>query len=49
MKALRKLAEISCDDFENDFKNIVPCKPFKATCLFNILKDPCERRNLANE
>lgn len=49
MKTLRKLAEISCGDSDNDLKNTVPCKPLKAPCLFNILKDPCERRNVANE
>lgn len=41
---LRKRLTISCNEFENE---ITRCSPLKSPCLFNIIDDPCERRNLA--
>ncbi|CRK98409.1 CLUMA_CG011767, isoform A [Clunio marinus] len=43
---LRKKINIKCKEKENP---IVYCKPRIAPCLFNIVKDPCERTNLANK
>ncbi|XP_050300182.1 arylsulfatase B isoform X2 [Anthonomus grandis grandis] len=44
IKNLRNKATVSCD---NDAK--VDCFPLKSPCLFDILNDPCEYRNLADE
>lgn len=41
---LRKEAEITCQSKEK-----VPCNPLKELCLYNILQDPCETRNVAKE
>lgn len=47
MKLLRQEAEVRCEKTETS-EEISPCKPLKEPCLFNIQRDPCERRNLAN-
>lgn len=44
---LRDIADVKCD--AND--EAAPggeCKPLEAPCLFNVVTDPCERRNLAS-
>lgn len=41
---LRKKAQISCNEANNP---IEPCNPLKSPCLFDIIADPCERKNLA--
>lgn len=40
--SLRNESTVRCD-FVN---NTTPCKPFRRPCLFNIVRDPCERVNL---
>lgn len=42
MLELRDEAEVKCLGTETS-----KCQPLKEACLFNILKDPCEQRNLA--
>lgn len=42
---LRKNLRISCNEQENP---IIACKPLESPCLFNIIEDPCERKNLAS-
>jgi len=41
---LRKNSKISCNATDNPFTF---CDPQYAPCLFNIIDDPCERKNLA--
>jgi arylsulfatase B len=41
---LRKHSKISCNETDNPFTF---CDPKTAPCLFNIIDDPCERKNLA--
>jgi arylsulfatase B len=41
---LRKQATISCNEDKNPINK---CDPSKQPCLFNIILDPCERNNLA--
>uniref|UniRef100_A0A182MU36 Sulfatase N-terminal domain-containing protein n=1 Tax=Anopheles culicifacies TaxID=139723 RepID=A0A182MU36_9DIPT len=42
---IRQAATISCPQ---DVEEIL-CDPLKKPCLFNVLEDPCERRNLADQ
>jgi arylsulfatase B len=42
---LRRQSKISCNDLDNP---IISCNPLEAPCLFNIIADPCERKNLAD-
>ncbi|XP_074032233.1 arylsulfatase B isoform X2 [Leptinotarsa decemlineata] len=46
MEALRGEATIDCTPPVNSTGN---CYPLESSCLFNILTDPCETNNLANE
>ncbi|XP_063707871.1 arylsulfatase B-like [Culicoides brevitarsis] len=39
--SFEKLKKIECHT------DITPCNPLESPCLFNILEDPCETRNLA--
>jgi len=41
---LRRQATVSCGDVAP-----VECRPHEAACLFDVVRDPCERRNLAAE
>lgn len=41
---LRKKLKISCNEADNQ---ITDCNPLITACLFNIVEDPCERKNLA--
>ncbi|XP_047036030.1 arylsulfatase I-like [Helicoverpa zea] len=43
--SIRDAATIRC----NESIPITECKPLQAPCLFDIIEDPCERRNLATE
>lgn len=45
MLQLRGEADVKCLGAET---TTTKCQPLKEPCLFNILKDPCEQRNLAN-
>ncbi|GLV35650.1 uncharacterized protein CBL_01200 [Carabus blaptoides fortunei] len=47
MKLLREQADVKCSVPKDE--TIVPCKPLKAPCLFNVKEDPCEIRNLADK
>ncbi|XP_025200510.1 arylsulfatase B-like [Melanaphis sacchari] len=40
--SIRNISTVRCN-FEKDMK---PCKPFINSCLFHIVKDPCEQVNL---
>lgn len=42
---LRKDATIKCNEAKNPLND---CNVLIKPCLFNIIKDPCERRNLAD-
>lgn len=42
---LRKKLTISCKEADNP---IVKCNPLKKPCLYSIIDDPCERKNLAD-
>lgn len=44
IKGLRQKLKISCNEADNP---AIRCKPLKSPCLFNIIADPCERTNLA--
>lgn len=46
MLHLRDEADVKCPASETNSGN--KCQPLKQPCLFNIVKDPCEQRNLAN-
>lgn len=47
-RKLRHEAGINCSSLsENDDK--FPCRPLKEDCLFDIIKDPCERNNIASK
>ncbi|RZC32788.1 Sulfatase domain containing protein [Asbolus verrucosus] len=46
MLSLRHSAEINCS-MQN--KEEIACKPLEETCLFDIIQDPCEMRNVAKE
>lgn len=43
---LRQKATISCNEKDN---HIVPCQSSQKPCLFNIINDPCERKNVADD
>ncbi|KAJ3658164.1 hypothetical protein Zmor_009922 [Zophobas morio] len=43
---LRSLADVNCS---KQNKAPIPCEPLKEACLFNVVEDPCERRNVAKE
>ncbi|XP_044255571.1 arylsulfatase J isoform X1 [Tribolium madens] len=45
---ITKLLNSSRIDCSMD-KEPIPCKPLEETCLFNVIQDPCELRNLAKE
>ena len=40
---LRKNATVKCTNISSS------CLPLKAPCLFNVIKDPCEQNNLADD
>lgn len=42
---MRTKLKVSCDEEDNP---IISCNPLKSPCLFNIIDDPCERKNLAD-
>lgn len=42
---LRKKLLITCDEENNPIRD---CNPLTAPCLFNIIDDPCERKNVAD-
>lgn len=42
---LRKSSKIQCNEINNPYTF---CEPQHAPCLFNIIDDPCERKNLAS-
>lgn len=42
---LRRKSTISCRDVD---EKGAKCNPLQSPCLFNIIEDPCERRNLAD-
>lgn len=44
---LREKSVVKCEHLPND--NEYSCNPLEAPCLFNIVQDPCELRNLAKE
>ncbi|XP_018576345.1 arylsulfatase B [Anoplophora glabripennis] len=44
IEQLRLQADVKCSTLPS-----VECKPLQSPCLFNILQDPCEIRNLAQE
>lgn len=44
---LRDIADVKCDA-SDEVAPAVECKPLEAPCLFNVVTDPCERRNLAS-
>lgn len=44
IQSLRKKSTISCDELNNP---LTKCDPLKSPCLFNIIADPCERKNVA--
>lgn len=45
---LRSQATAHCPRNSEDFnQSIYKCEPLRAPCLFDIIKDPCERYNLA--
>ncbi|XP_068084877.1 arylsulfatase B [Anabrus simplex] len=41
---IREEATVRCSD--SDPESSVPCKPQLTPCLFDVVRDPCERRNL---
>uniref|UniRef100_A0AAG5DPC4 Sulfatase N-terminal domain-containing protein n=1 Tax=Anopheles atroparvus TaxID=41427 RepID=A0AAG5DPC4_ANOAO len=43
VEGIRNSAKVDCG---NDIQQ-TPCEPLVSPCLFNIVDDPCERRNLA--
>lgn len=45
IRGLRAEATLSCDYPRQ--KN--PCKPLEEACLFDVLRDPCEFNNLAEQ
>lgn len=47
IEQLRQEAGISCNSGEPSEDPQFKCEPLKSACLFNILEDPCERKNLA--
>lgn len=47
MLQLRQEADVKCVGTETT-NSAKKCQPLKEPCLFNIVKDPCEQRNLAN-
>lgn len=48
LEQLRSEAIVACNYEVNITAPEFSCEPLKAPCLFNILKDPCERQNLAS-
>lgn len=47
MLQLREEANVKCLGTEPT-NSVNKCQPLREPCLFNIVKDPCEQRNLAN-
>lgn len=47
LEQIRQEAVISCKDETLISNPQFKCDPLKAACLFNIIDDPCERKNLA--
>ncbi|ODM97123.1 Arylsulfatase B [Orchesella cincta] len=45
VKRLQEAADIKC----NETLPEIACNPYAEPCLFNIVEDPCEKRNLAGE
>lgn len=43
--SLRKKLTLTCNEADNPMRT---CNPLIAPCLFNIVDDPCERKNLAD-
>ncbi|EDV98387.1 GH22700 [Drosophila grimshawi] len=46
---LRKAATVSCKEAKVKPSPDIACNPLKEICLFNVLDDPCEQRNLAKQ
>ncbi|XP_035894201.1 arylsulfatase B-like isoform X1 [Anopheles stephensi] len=44
VQEIRHTATLNCSSDVEE----VPCNPLEKPCLFNIIEDPCERRNLAD-
>lgn len=44
----RRKALITCNDVPIPTEKQFQCFPIEAPCLFNIVEDPCERRNIAS-
>lgn len=45
----RRKAIISCNNVAIPTEKKHQCFPMESPCLFNIVEDPCERRNIASE
>ncbi|XP_052873087.1 arylsulfatase B-like [Anopheles cruzii] len=46
VRSLRATSTLQC---QNAAEPDRPCEPLVAPCLFNLLEDPCERRNIAQQ
>lgn len=44
IEELRLQADVKCSTLPS-----VECKPLQSPCLFNVLQDPCETSNLADQ
>lgn len=49
IEKLRRKALITCNNVPIPTEKRQQCFPLEGPCLFNIVKDPCERRNIATE
>lgn len=52
IRSLRRAAKVTCNGYQrpiNEQNETNPCRPLQAPCLFNVMRDPCETTNLANE